>query len=377
MSDALRFDYFYGIEADQYKHYRIPKLLVKHPRFKSLSSDAKLASGLMLDRMSLSIKNRWLDDKKRAYIIYTLEEIADELGCSQDKATRVLAALDSKQGIGLIERVRRGLGKPDIIYVKNFMAVSGLDEDEYLEEEMDVPKSENEVSEEDEKEPTNPCSSTDSAKCGFKKPQNKDSRLREMRIQETVKNGFSNPQKSDSGLCKNRIQESAECGPNNTDINYTDMSYTDSNHINLSWGGRTSLKEKLVEKKGQIERMDDIQSLQALIRKNIEYDDHMKYDDYDDRQIYDELYQLICDTVCVKRDTVRIEGQDYPYELVKSRFLKLDHFHLEYVKERMKHTTSDIGNIKNYLLTTLYNAPATINHYYQQAVQHDMYGGVI
>ncbi|MBO4456237.1 MAG: replication initiator protein A [Butyrivibrio sp.] len=377
MSDALRFDYFYGIEADQYKHYRIPKLLVKHPRFKSLSSDAKLAYGLMLDRMSLSIKNRWLDDKKRAYIIYTLEEIADELGCSQDKATRVLAALDSKQGIGLIERVRRGLGKPDIIYVKNFMAVSGLDEDEYLEEEMNVPKSENEVGEEDEKEPANPCSSTDSAKCGFKKPQNKDSRIREMRIQETADYGFSNPQKTDSGLRKKRIQESAECGPNNTNNNYTDMSYTDSNHIDLSWGGRTSLKEKLTEKKGQIDRMDDIKSIQALIRKNIDYDEHMKYDTYDDREIYDEMYQLICDTVCVKRDTVKIGGQEYPFELVKSRFLKLDHFHLEYVRERMRQTTSDIGNIKNYLLTALYNAPATINHYYQQAVQHDLYGGGI
>ena len=331
----------------------------------------------MLDRMSLSIKNRWLDDKKRAYIIYTLEEIADELGCSQDKATRVLAALDSKQGIGLIERVRRGLGKPDIIYVKNFMAVSGLDEDEYLEEEMNVPKSENEVGEEDEKEPANPCSSTDSAKCGFKKPQNKDSRIREMRIQETADYGFSNPQKTDSGLRKKRIQESAECGPNNTNNNYTDMSYTDSNHIDLSWGGRTSLKEKLTEKKGQIDRMDDIKSIQALIRKNIDYDEHMKYDTYDDREIYDEMYQLICDTVCVKRDTVKIGGQEYPFELVKSRFLKLDHFHLEYVKERMRQTTSDIGNIKNYLLTALYNAPATINHYYQQAVQHDLYGGGI
>ena len=374
MSEALMFDYFYGMEADRYTFYRIPKILMKHPRFKALTSDAKIAYGLMLDRMSLSIKNRWIDDHNRTFIIYTLGELANDLGCSMDKATRVFAALDEKQGIGLIERIRRGLGKPDIIYVKNFVPISGVDEDEYLDEEVDTPENTDEVN---EKEPANPCNSTDSAKCGFKKPQNKDSRLREMRIQETVKNGFSNPQKSDSGLRKNRIQESAECGPNNTDINYTDMSYTDSNHIDLSWGGRTSLKEKLTEKKGQIDRMDDIKSLQALIRKNIEYDDHMKYDDYEDRQIYDELYQLICDTVCVKRDTVRIEGQDYPYELVKSRFLKLDHFHLEYVKESMNHTTSDIGNIKNYLLTTLYNAPATINHYYQQAVQHDMYGGVI
>ena len=363
MSEKNEFDYFYGIEADQFTFYRIPRILVKDDRFRNLSSDAKLLYGLLLDRMSLSMRNGWVDEKNRTYIVYKIGHIAEDLNCSEDKAARVLTELDSKKGIGLVERVRRGLGKPDIIYVKNFVGAV----EKYPEE----PKRK-------EKEPEPPCDSTEPVNCGFKKPQICDSRNRKSAEQETVDMRLKKPQDCGTRNRTDATQETADYGPiNNTDINNTEKSNTDSNHINLSWGGRTSLKEKLVEKKGQIDRMDDIQSLQALIRKNIEYDDHMKYDDYDDRQIYDELYQLICDTVCVKRDTVRIEGQDYPYELVKSRFLKLDHFHLEYVKESMKHTTSDIGNIKNYLLTTLYNAPATINHYYQQAVQHDMYGGVI
>ena len=83
----------------------------------------------------------------------------------------------------------------------------------------------------------------------------------------------------------------------------------------------------------------------------------------------------ICEVVCVKRQTIRVAGEEYPYELVKARFLKLNSSHLEYVIGCMKETTTKITNIKAYMVTALYNAPTTINHFYQQEVQHDMYGG--
>ena len=360
MTEQIEFGYYYGIEAEQFAFYRVPRLLIKDERFKGLSSDAKLLYGLLLDRMSLSMKNGWLDDKNRAYIIYAVDEMMEDLGCSKPTCLKIIKELDSENGIGLVEKVRRGLGKPDIIYVKNFASIT------------DEKESERELS-----EPENPDKSTEVKNLYFKKSNNFTSGSKETLPQEVKKIDLCKSNSFTSAGKEVLPQEVKEIDPNYIDYNNTDMSYTDSDHINLSWGGRTSLKEKLAEKKGQIDRMDDIQSLQALIRKNIEYDAHMQYEDHYDRQIYDELYQLICDIVCVKRDTVRIGGLDYPYELVKSRFLKLDHFHLEYVKESMKHTASDIGNIKNYLLTTLYNAPATINHYYQQAVQRDMSGGVI
>ena len=118
MGEPLRFDYYYGVEAEQFSFYRVPRLLIKDERFKGLSSDAKLLYGLMLDRMSLSMKNGWLDDENRAYIIYTIDNIREDLGCSKEKAVKVLAELDKAKGIGLVEKIRRGLGKPDIIYVK-------------------------------------------------------------------------------------------------------------------------------------------------------------------------------------------------------------------------------------------------------------------
>lgn len=123
-----------------------------------------------------------------------------------------------------------------------------------------------------------------------------------------------------------------------------------------------------------IDVMDDAQAYIELIKENISYEYHMKYDKYGQRELYDELFEVICEVVCVKRQTIRVAGEEYPYELVKARFLKLNSSHLEYVIGCMKETTTKITNIKAYMVTALYNAPTTINHFYQQEVQHDMYG---
>ena len=90
MSGILQLDYYYGIEAEQFSFYRVPRLLIKDERFKKLSSDAKLLYGLMLDRMSLSIKNEWFDEDNRAYIIYTIDSIMEDLGCGKERRLRFL-----------------------------------------------------------------------------------------------------------------------------------------------------------------------------------------------------------------------------------------------------------------------------------------------
>ena len=104
MSTKMTFNYFYGGEADQYSFYRIPKLLFTHEYFKNLSSDAKILYGLMLDRMSLSIKNQWFDEKNRAYIYFSVEDIMELLNCGKNKAVKSLQELDDENGIGLIEK---------------------------------------------------------------------------------------------------------------------------------------------------------------------------------------------------------------------------------------------------------------------------------
>lgn len=111
------FDYFYGQSGEMFSYFRVPKILFRDIRFKDLSTDAKTLYGILLDRMGLSVKNGWLDEQGRVYIIFPVQEVMDALGCADNKATKLFRELEK---FGLIERKRRGLGKPNLIYVKNF-----------------------------------------------------------------------------------------------------------------------------------------------------------------------------------------------------------------------------------------------------------------
>ena len=119
--------------------------------------------------------------------------------------------------------------------------------------------------------------------------------------------------------------------------------------------------------------MRERENYRELILENIEYD-YLCRDDRLDRDMLNELVELMVDTVCSRRETIRIAGDDYPAEVVKSRFLKLNSSHIEYVLDRMRENTTYVRNIKKYLLAALYNAPATIDSYYASLVNHDLYG---
>lgn len=121
------------------------------------------------------------------------------------------------------------------------------------------------------------------------------------------------------------------------------------------------------------DRMRERKNYRNLILENIEYDILIQNHPYD-RDRLDELVELMTDTVCSCRETIRIAGDDYPAEVVKSRFLKLDSSHIEYVLDRIRENTTYVRNIKKYLLASLYNAPSTIGSYYTSLVSHDMYG---
>ena len=125
----MTLDYFYGQAGELFSFYRIPKALFQEPRFQSLSTDAKTLYGILLDRMSLSVKNGWLDEQNRVFIIFTIEDVKRALCCADNKATKLLRELEK---FGLIERKRRGLGKPSLVYVKNFSAESSFSGNIYL-----------------------------------------------------------------------------------------------------------------------------------------------------------------------------------------------------------------------------------------------------
>ena len=298
------YDYFYGAESEQFSFYRIPKVLFTEERFKAISAEAKVLYGLLLDRMSLSAKNGWQDKENRVYIIFTIEDIMEAMGCADQKAGKLLHELESK--CRLIERKRQGLGKPNLIYVKNFVTPS-------------------------------------------------ESR-------------FLNRENHDSGEVKITDQEPLKSRSNNTEYNNTEFSDTDSFPF-------TSFRE---DHGRETKRSDANQRerYREILSGNISYE--ILLQDYPlDRDILTEILELMVDTVCTTRSTVRISGDDKPAEVVKSQFLKLDSEHIRFVMDGLKDNTTRIRNMRQYLLATLYNAPLTIGNYYRSLVSHDMSEGFI
>ena len=171
----------------------------------------------------------------------------------------------------------------------------------------------------------------------------------------------------------------------NKDIQKTDLSKKEKSNTDLSSNhsipilspNSSPLREEAAEpeRKGT-EAADAYSVYEEIIKDNIEYEHFIKHTDID-RERLDEIVSLILETVCTKRKTIRIAGDDYPAELVKAKFMKLNSSHIEFVFDCMKENTTKIRNIKQYLKAVLFNAPNTIDSYYTALVNHDMYGGTI
>ena len=312
MEDRIKLSYFYGREADQYSFYRIPKLLFTEEYFKKISVEAKVLYGLMLDRMSLSMKNQWFDTEGRAYIYYSLEDIMDAMGCSNKKAISIMKELDIESGIGLIEKKRQGQGKPTMIYLKQFMI-------------QDAQKCNNYIS--GEKSAISEVKNLHVLKC-----KNVMSRSEE----------FTHP-------------EVKKLHTNKNNINNTELSNTEPNHIISGNDGMGF----------------DVEAYTEIIKENIELDILLERYPYD-RELLTGIFDLILETVLCKNKSIVVASSEYPAELVRSKFLKLNMFHVEYAMDCMRKNTSKIHNIKKYLLAALFNAPSTVSGYYQAEVNHDL-----
>lgn len=354
-TQEIQFNYYYGKEADQFSFLKIPKVLIKDKHFKGLSNDAKLLYSLMLDRMALSTKNGWCDKENRVYIVYAISAIMEDLGCGKDKAIKVLCELDTVKGVGLIEKKRRGFGKPDIIYIKNFI----LQEDKTSDETDGQEENPNENQSTDT-ETENETTQTD--KNEFQKSEKQTTEVDKTDLQKSEK-PTTEVGKVDHRSRQNRPQEVGKTDSNNTNINNTNIS--DTNLISS-----ININEVNKQEHDEIDNTNTDTYMQ-IIKANIEYDSYMQQANDSERQQYEELFQTITDVVCVSRKTVRIAGEQYPYALVKARFLKLKSSHLQYVMDCMRRSTTKICNIKAYLITALYNSIGTITHYYQQEQQHD------
>ena len=155
-----------------------------------------------------------------------------------------------------------------------------------------------------------------------------------------------------------------------TEESNTDLSIT---HSILSDSSRPSVLAALEAKRKESD-LRDMDEYRELIKENIDYDILLSELPYDHDRL-EEILELLVETVCSTKKYIRVAGSDYPAEVVRSRLLKLDMEHIRFVFDCLKENTTKIRNIKQYLLTSLYNAPTTIGNYYSALVQHDLYGG--
>ena len=291
------YDYFYGPEGEQFSFIRVPKIFFENEAYRSMSAEAKILYGFLLDRVSVSLKNGWKDDQNRIFIICTIEEIMEKIGCGNKKAIQLLSELEDK--IGLIERKRQGLGKPNLIYVKNFIRT----------------------------------------------------------VDNSGQRHFLKCQNDTSGSVRTTSLEMSESHGSNTNLSNTDMSNTE----NLIYPGTDS--------DGMAER----RSYEDYFRRSLEYDILLQNNPYE-KETLEGILDLLVDTCCSRKAYIRIAGDNKSGEVVRSRFMKLDSSHIQYVLSCLKENTTDVRNIRQYLLAALYNAPTTISAYYQAKVNYDFYG---
>ena len=291
------FDYFYGAQAEQFSFYRVPKVLFTKEQFRQLSAEAKILYGIMLDKLDLSVKNKWVDEKGRGYIIYTIEQIMADMNCADQKASKLLDELEKK--CGLIERKRQGLGKPNLIFVKNF--ITG--------------------------------------------------------VEGSMMAQIQNRENHDSGAVNITTADYPKSRGINTNHNNTENS--DINPI------RSEFDEDGIGERNEYERyFRESLSIDVLLRENLGEEETIL-----------GILDLMVDVCCFKRSLIRIAGDDKPLAVVKSRFMKLNAEHIRYVMKCLSENTTRVRNIRQYLLTALYNAPATIRPFYQAWVNNDMATG--
>ncbi len=357
----MEFNYYYGTEAEQFSFIRIPKVMLTEERFAPLSLAAKILYGVLLDRMALSVKNGWMDKEQRVYIIFKIEEIQELLGFSKKKSIEYLGELES---FGLVEKQRRGLGLPSILYIKSFMVKESVEIGTSRGVEIDTSVSE-------EKEDTIVELSPDygTTPCNRIKIAQKESVSVEIKAEN--KPFIDNTENEFEKSCVRSVDLGTSGGVQMAPLEVPISTPLISNTklINTKW---SNTKSNLILSPDSKMGLDEIGAYSQLIKKNIDYDCLVERYPYE-RELVEGIYELILEMALKKSETTVIACGAYPTELVRSKFLKLDCGHVEYVIGCLQSNTSKVKNIKKYLLAALFNAPSTISGYYRAEVNYDIH----
>lgn len=383
------YSYYYGEEAEQFNFFRLPKKLVRDRQFKSISSDAKILYGVLLDRMSLSMRCGWVDEENRVYIIYTIKDIMEEFECGEKTAIKFLGELCKA---GLVEKKRQGQGRPNLLYVKNFNSVTSgegsarsgndgapMQEARGWENTQAGPEEKRDmhpgtgIEEKPEKAPEKTPGKIPEGMPGAEPPdgifqKSPPNPAGEVYPSQTctnvqVKNRTNLQVKTCTNVqpktCKKlQSQTCTDVQPNKTE--YTETEYKDIYTSIYPPAGNT-MREPGGRKDDGGERLN---AAIAFFRENLSFDALLA--DYPERRPeLDGILQILAETYCTSRRTVRIGAEEIPADMARQRLAGLGMQHIQYVLESLKQSSEPIRNVRAYLLTCLYNAALTMGLYYQ------------
>ena len=308
-----RFDYYYGVESDSFNFIQVPRFLFTNPDFRNLKSDSKILYSLMLDRMSLSRKNKWFDEENRVFIIYTLDDMMESIGCGHTKCVDLLKELSM---YGLIERKKRGLGKPDIIYVKDFL--HALDDESRVDGKQDFRKTELRTSE-----------------------GTKDFRKTEAQTSE----------KRNSGLPEDESPDFWETETSNTDKNYSDLNQTD----------RSQVLKPLQNQKNKLSDDDEtranVNPIEELVKANIGYE-RLTTDHPANIKLFDYIVRVMCDMLTELGPRVLIAKNHYEdVSLVRKKIGSLTYEDIIALFDQLPDISEqNISDPNSFMRTCLFNA---------------------
>lgn len=330
----FEYDYYSGERSEQFRFLKVPKVLSEDPDYDDLGLEECVLYGYLLEHMDYSKRNGWIDEEGRTYVIHSLESVKKMIKVkSLDKAR---SALNHLIEYGLIEKKRRGQGKPDLIYVKDFAT-----------KKTEKPRSEKQDG------------------CGKLFSENEKTNVL------TEENPLSK-----NG--ENRILETGNSAPKETNNNYTKDNETPSIRLISEDDYKRPLRitrdDGLMDGKSQEDM--DYELYAQIIRDNLDYDYKIRDLKYDgDRKLFDDFYNLIVELVVGKTKEYTIKGTTYPAAIVKSRMLKLTGDDVLMAMQQFTKVTEKIHNIKGYMIATLYNASITTQAFIENDVQYGMYGG--
>lgn len=331
----FEYEYYSDAESDQFRFLRIPKVFFEDPDYENLGSDEKILYGFLHEQVDLSRKKGWIDEEGRIYVMRSLESIQKILhNCSPDKARTTMKNL---MDFGLIEKKRQGQGKPDLIYVKNFI----------------TKKSENSTSEKSESNGDN--------------------------FSESEKTSFLNTKKPVSRSGKFRVLETGNSDPIDTNYKYIEFKENQSIYPEgIDTTGPPAEPETtadgLMDGRNESERKR--REYETLIKNNLEYDTKISdLKDPEDRQLFEDFYNLIVEIVVGDTDEYRINNTILPQSIVKSRMLKLTGEDILMAINQVQKYKKPIRNYRNFMIATLYNASITTRTMITNDVQYHMANG--